>query len=1191
MTGPDARPGDGFMLGVDLGTSHTVAMLRWPDGRTRPVLFDGQPLLPSAGYLDTTGRLHVGRDALRLGFAEPGRFEPNPKRRVDDQTVLLGGAEVPVAHLLAALLGAVARETVAIAGFLAPAVLTYPASWGEPRREVLVEAIAKSGWPRATRLLPEPVAAARYFADVLRRPVPVGSALAVFDFGGGTLDVAVVRNEGFASDGRPRYVVAASGGADDLGGLDLDAALVDHLGKSLAGAEPQAWQALTEPVTLAQWRARRQFWEDVRGAKEMLSRVAFAPVTVPGVEHAVQLTREELEAAAGPLIRRGVAEAAAVISAAGLTPGELAGLFLVGGSSRVPLVARLLHSELGISPTVLEQPELPVAEGAIVAVTGSAAPAVTGSAAPTVSGSAARAVSGSAAPIVSGTAAPAVSGSAAPAASGSAAGVVSGGAAPAVSGGAAPAVSGSGAPAVSGSAAGVVSGSAAPAVTASAAPAASGSVAPAVSGGVAPAVSGSAAPAVSASAAPAASGSVAPALSGGAAPAAQRGVGQQAAVAVGPVTADLPATEAGAALTGVEATPGDSDPPSTDMSSSAAGSDGPDRPPAVAGAAAAAAQTSPAPAGGRATDPVSGSPAPGPVPPVGAPGRVLPAVPPGGLSVPAGQAAVASGPGGARTEWPGPWPEQPAGRSLPPTADRLPSKPSNAPTSPAPRYAEPVDPWATGEASAFGAVPGPGEPWLASTQPDPEGDFGDGSGVSGGVGPAYKKRVFWLVSVAVVVVLGVATTLAVIFWPKYPALDFHPLSGAMSVNPAGPMGSSFAAAAVRGDRAYFASAEDSTDGKQRLGVVAADTGSGKQVWAKAAVAVADRWEQFVVTPDAVVAFSARDSTTDTRQMVLLDPKNGDLLWTKAIGADDNIMFSGDVAVQVDLVNNQLVGLEVRNKGERRWAHPTPASSSGIRTVAVIRSTTVEDDAGPAATDGTAFTAPLDDDTRIVQIGADRSAQVIDAATGKVLTTINGVADPDDEVVAHNGRLIVAESDTVRRIVEYDLARSGLPKVLYTAPSEAARFKNLTACGPDRVCFVTTTDYDEKTAQIMAVDAAKGGMVWHSALAGVQSLVPVGDSVLARQDSPVAQVSLFDGAGKLAWTRSGEVARLDAGNVLLFSKDLTSGLSDPSLSGRHLGDEEKQLGPLKDVQSSTCAWDTAVIACAAEKDFQIQKFAG
>src|SRR3982751_6433820 len=66
---------DGFVLGVDLGTSHTVAMLRRPDGRTRPLLFDGRPLLSSAVHLDATGRLHVGADALRPA---PSPTSPSP---------------------------------------------------------------------------------------------------------------------------------------------------------------------------------------------------------------------------------------------------------------------------------------------------------------------------------------------------------------------------------------------------------------------------------------------------------------------------------------------------------------------------------------------------------------------------------------------------------------------------------------------------------------------------------------------------------------------------------------------------------------------------------------------------------------------------------------------------------------------------------------------------------------------------------------------------------------------------------------------------------------------------------------------------------------------------------------------------------------------------------------------------------
>jgi molecular chaperone HscA len=362
---------DGFAIGVDLGTSNTVAVIRWPDGRTRPLLYDGAPILPSGVFLDESGRLHVGRDAQRMAQLDPARFEPNPKRRIDEAAVLLGDREVPVVDLLAAILGAVARGAVEAVGFLPPAVLTHPAAWGQRRRETLVTAAGRAGWP-PFRLVPEPVTATRYFADVLRRPVPVGGSLAVFDFGGGTLDIAVVRRE---SGG---FAVLGSGGIPDLGGLDIDAALVAHLSQVLAGVLPPA---LHNPTSATERRDRRAYWEDVRGAKEMLSRTTVAPVAVPGVEQAIHLTREELERVAAPLVRRGVYETAAVIGRCGLHPDQLAGLFLVGGSSRLPLVARMLHAELGVAPTVLEQPELPVAEGALAELpmpvaTPAAAPAV-----------------------------------------------------------------------------------------------------------------------------------------------------------------------------------------------------------------------------------------------------------------------------------------------------------------------------------------------------------------------------------------------------------------------------------------------------------------------------------------------------------------------------------------------------------------------------------------------------------------------------------------------------------------------------------------------------------------------------------------------------------------------------------------------------------------------------------------------
>src|SRR5215207_2132219 len=99
----------GYAVGIDLGTSNTVAIVRWPDGRTRPVLFDGQPVLPSAVFLNHDGSLHVGRDAQRMAQLDPARYEPNPKRRIDEDVLFLGDRRLPIVKILDAPLRAVDR--------------------------------------------------------------------------------------------------------------------------------------------------------------------------------------------------------------------------------------------------------------------------------------------------------------------------------------------------------------------------------------------------------------------------------------------------------------------------------------------------------------------------------------------------------------------------------------------------------------------------------------------------------------------------------------------------------------------------------------------------------------------------------------------------------------------------------------------------------------------------------------------------------------------------------------------------------------------------------------------------------------------------------------------------------------------------------------------------------------------------
>ncbi|MEV4134943.1 Hsp70 family protein [Dactylosporangium sp. NPDC049742] len=334
-------------LAIDLGTSSTVAVVCGADGRIRPVLFDGREQLPSAVHAGADGALVAGLDAERLARADPAAFEPNPKRRIDDGTVLLGPHAVAVPDALAAVLRVVAAR--APGGHV---VLTVPAGWGAPRREVLTEAAARAGLG-AVELVSEPLAAAAYLTAA-GAPVPPGAALLVVDLGAGTADLAVVR------DGQ----VVAQGGLD-VGGLDVDAALVGVLGAVVGAAAPAAWRRLESPLTAADRRDRLLLWQEVRAAKESLSRLSVAPVHVPGYPSDPHLTREELESVATPLLAPVAELAADLVAASGAEGGEPAEVLLVGGGSRLPSLARLLHARLGVAPTTVERPETVVAEGAL----------------------------------------------------------------------------------------------------------------------------------------------------------------------------------------------------------------------------------------------------------------------------------------------------------------------------------------------------------------------------------------------------------------------------------------------------------------------------------------------------------------------------------------------------------------------------------------------------------------------------------------------------------------------------------------------------------------------------------------------------------------------------------------------------------------------------------------------------------
>ncbi|WAL66121.1 Hsp70 family protein [Amycolatopsis cynarae] len=346
------------VLGIDFGTSSTVAVLSAFGRGPRAIEVDGSVTMSSAVFANEDGMLVVGQDAERRARLDPARFEPNPKRRIDEGTLLLGDAVIEVTDALAAVLRRIGEEAERqLSGRPDQVRISHPARWGSTRQGVLRQAAIKAGFGPSPILIPEPVAAAAHYASISSQALAPGNALAVYDLGAGTFDCAVVEVT------QRGFTVLADNGLPDLGSLDIDQALLVHIGRQISHADPRQWQRLLRPETLADRRMRRGLLQDVRDAKETLSRHPHTEIPMPEPFDDVLVTRLELEALVRPNLLRSAELLAATIRDAGLAPQRLTGIYLVGGPSRMPLLASLLSDQLGVLPTTQDQPETAVAFG------------------------------------------------------------------------------------------------------------------------------------------------------------------------------------------------------------------------------------------------------------------------------------------------------------------------------------------------------------------------------------------------------------------------------------------------------------------------------------------------------------------------------------------------------------------------------------------------------------------------------------------------------------------------------------------------------------------------------------------------------------------------------------------------------------------------------------------------------------
>ncbi|WP_410655838.1 Hsp70 family protein [Amycolatopsis sp. lyj-112] len=344
------------VLAIDFGTSSTVGVLSIQGRGTQVVEIDGSVTMSSAIYVDKDDTVFVGRDAERRARLDPSRFEANPKRRIDEGALQLGDVTLPIADAFAAVLRRVGEEAeLLLQRPPAQVRISHPAGWGPDRKQILRDAALKAGFG-TTLLVPEPVAAAAHYASLDHGQRPPGP-IAVYDLGAGTFDCAVV---GVSSQG---FAVLAEDGLPDLGSLDIDQALLVHIGREVSHSDPAVWQRVLRPQSVGDRRTRRSLLQDVRDAKESLSRHQQTEIPMPEPFGDVRVTRTELEALVRPSFLRSAELLAATIHRAGLTPGHLGGVYLVGGPSRMPLLASLLANQLRVTPTTQDQPETAVAFG------------------------------------------------------------------------------------------------------------------------------------------------------------------------------------------------------------------------------------------------------------------------------------------------------------------------------------------------------------------------------------------------------------------------------------------------------------------------------------------------------------------------------------------------------------------------------------------------------------------------------------------------------------------------------------------------------------------------------------------------------------------------------------------------------------------------------------------------------------
>ncbi|CAM4053440.1 Fe-S protein assembly chaperone HscA [Bordetella tumulicola] len=354
-------------VGIDLGTTNSlVAAVR---SSTPEILrdADGQALLPSAVRYFADGKVAIGHQALAQQAADSFNTVVSVKRfmgRSLNEAVASGApyefvdapgmvrlrtvqGDLSPVEVSAQILAVLRQRAEDVLGDdLVGAVITVPAYFDDAQRQATRDAARLAGL-NVLRLLNEPTAAAiAYGLDQAAEGV-----YAVYDLGGGTFDVSILRLT------KGVFEVISTGGDTALGGDDFDWLISEYARAALADTSAQALAPADRRTLLVAARAAREALSDADSTTLHATLQDGRTLDLP-------FSRAQFEAMAEPLVRRTLDRARAALRDAALTVSDVKGVVMVGGATRMPVIRRAVGELFGTEPLVDLDPDQVVALGA-----------------------------------------------------------------------------------------------------------------------------------------------------------------------------------------------------------------------------------------------------------------------------------------------------------------------------------------------------------------------------------------------------------------------------------------------------------------------------------------------------------------------------------------------------------------------------------------------------------------------------------------------------------------------------------------------------------------------------------------------------------------------------------------------------------------------------------------------------------